>query len=417
MSDMTCLADGYVVPASFEKTGLNLNEIIVGTTGCGKSMSNAYSRLLHTFESSVVVPIAKLAIRDKFARMFEERGYKVIDLDFAKPSRCTVGYDPMDYIQSDEDVIQVARNFIGGDPSRTKTGEVDPYWNDSATSVLAAEISLIRLWAQNRHVRPSFADVIELHRSIKYENTTNSMKTSIDKCFEDASRRWPGNRACELWKTVKDLSPKTASCIFSIVNGALDKIFSDSIVEMTKKRERIDFAKLGDEKTALFITTSPMNFTLQNYINVLYADMFRSLFEKAESNINYHLNVPVHIICDDFACGSRIIKFEDYISIFRAAGMSVTLLLQSESQLISMYGYEEATTIINNCDTYIYMGGMDIKTCNSIAQRTNRPLHQIMSLPLEKVIVFRRGSKPFEGRRYQTLEDPIYRELNERDDR
>lgn len=64
MADLTCLAEGLVAPADFEQTGLNLNEIVVGPTGCGKSFSNAYSRLVLTTESSVVVPIAKKAIKE-----------------------------------------------------------------------------------------------------------------------------------------------------------------------------------------------------------------------------------------------------------------------------------------------------------------------------------------------------------------
>ena len=70
MADMTCLAEGVVYPADFNKTGLNLNELVVGGTGCGKSVSVAYSRLVHTVNSSVVVPMTKVALKKKFAAMF-----------------------------------------------------------------------------------------------------------------------------------------------------------------------------------------------------------------------------------------------------------------------------------------------------------------------------------------------------------
>lgn len=411
MADMTCLAEGLVFPADFAITGINMNEIVVGPTGCGKSYSNAYPRLLYTNESSVVIPVAKRDIRDRFAGMFEERGYEVVTLDFSHPERCEVGYDPTDYIKSDEDIIQTARNLIGSEASRGRTGELDPYWNDSATSVLAAEIALVLLNAKAAGRKACFADVVKLHRSMKIDMKSNLMKTNLDSMFDLAAQKHPGNQASELWKTVRDLAPRTASCILSIVNGAMDKIFSESVLEITRKKDRVHLADLGNKRTALFIITSPVNRSLYNFVNLLYADMFRTLFEQAEDRKDSHLAVPVHIICDDFACGSRIRDFEDYISIFRAAGISVTILLQSESQLTSMYGREAATTIINNCDTYVYMGGMDIETCEHISRRMNKPLDRVMSMPLEQVVVFRRGTQPVVSRRYQILQDPVYQEL------
>ncbi len=411
MKDVSCLAENYVVSVDPNVTGLNLNEIVVGPTGCGKTYSNAFPRLIHTTQSSVVVPISKKALKEKFSKMFENRGYEVIDLDYAHPENCEVGYDPMDYIHSDEDVIQTAKNLVGIEHSRKRSGEIDPYWNDAATSVLASEIALIRLFAKEEGRKPSFADVITLHHGMKVVSDGDCLKSSLDVLYEEAERRCPGNQASELWKTVSVNAPRTANCILSIVNNALDKIFTTNVIEMIKKEEKVSFRALGEKKIALFITTSPMNLSLQNLVNLMYADMFRELFELAESRESSRLEVPVHIICDDFACSGKIKDFENYISIFRAAGISTTLLLQSESQLSEMYGEGGATTIINNCDTYVYMGGMDTKTCTNISKKMNKPVHTVMNLPLEQVIVFRRGSAPVMARRYQILKDPIYKKL------
>lgn len=406
MADMSCLADGYVVPADFEQTGINLNELIVGPTGCGKSFSNAYSRLVHTTESSVVVPIAKGSLRKKFTRMFEDRGYEVANIDFAHPENSTTGYDPLAFIKSDEDVIHLASALAGLEQSQNSNA--DPYWVNGAISLIGAEIALVRLNQKLSGRKHTFADVVELHKSLKPDYKGELVKTNLDDMFDRAERAFPGCQACELWKTFANLPQRTASCLLSTVNSAYDKIFTRNIVELTRMENSIDFKSLGDRKTAFFITTSPMNKSLNNYINVMYSTLFKELFEHAEANEDGRLNIPVHIICDDFACGCRILDFEEYISIFRAAGISVTMLLQSESQLSAMYGEGAATTIINNCDTYVYMGGNDLQTCKNISIRVNKPIEKVLSMPLEQVYVFRRGSNPVISKRYQILEDPEF---------
>ena len=42
-----------------------------------------------------------------------------------------------------------------------------------------------------------------------------------------------------------------------------------------------------------------------------------------------------------------------------------------------------------------------------------KPLHYVLNLPLEKVVVLRRGCEPRVARRYQTFEDPVYMELQD----
>jgi hypothetical protein len=143
-------------------------------------------------------------------------------------------------------------------------------------------------------------------------------------------------------------------------------------------------------------------------VNLFYAQLFKSLFEFGESCADGRLPVPVHVLCDDFATGSRILNFPEYISIFREKGISVTLLVQSESQLEGMYGQSNATTIINNCDTYVYMGGMDLCTCRSVSTRVNLPLEDVLYMPIGREMIFRRGQKPIITERYDIENDDRY---------
>ena len=87
------------------------------------------------------------------------------------------------------------------------------------------------------------------------------------------------------------------------------------------------------------------------------------------------------------------------------------LLIQSETQLESIYGYHDAVTIINNCDTYVYMGGMDLSTCRKISERLNAPLEDVLYMPIGEEIIFRRGSRPVKTQRYDVLKNEMYQRM------
>ena len=193
---------------------------------------------------------------------------------------------------------------------------------------------------------------------------------------------------------------KTASCVFGALNTTIDTIFNQDLRKMMSMSRQVDFKDLGRRKTVLFVTTSPVNPALHCFVNMF-----------AENQPDGTLPVPVHVMADDFATGSRILQFAEFISIFREKRISVCLLLQSESQLESMYSSDDATTIINNCDTYVYMGGMDIKTAHHISVRLNVPLEDVLYMPLGQVVMFRRGQRPVVTQRYNILENELYRQI------
>ena len=180
---------------------------------------------------------------------------------------------------------------------------------------------------------------------------------------------------------------------------------------MMKKRKKVDFEAITNEKTVLFVTTSAVNPALHTFVNMFYSQMFKELFEIGEANESGKLNIPIQVVCDDFACGAKIVNFEEYISIFREKGISVTMMLQSESQLQGIYGEHEAKTIINNSDTYIYMGGIDLSTAKNISERINLPLEDVLYMPIGQELIFRRGSKPVITTRYEVEKDKEYKKM------
>ena len=201
---------------------------------------------------------------------------------------------------------------------------------------------------------------------------------------------------------------RTSNCIRSIMISAVNSVMTKGIRQIMAKPEQLDLTDLVNRKTVLFILTSPVNPALHPFANLVLGAMFKELFEYAESLPGGRVPIPLTAICDDFATGGQIPEFQHHISIFREKGIAVMMLVQSLSQLESMYGQAASVTIQDNTDNIIYMGGNNLDTAGQMAQRINKPLDEVLSLPRGQIYLFRNGQKGLQLQRYQIFNDPLY---------
>ncbi len=411
MTDKLILGAGCVYDIESESSsGLNKNVIVCGGSGSGKTTSVIEPRLLHTFNSSLLVTVTKRRVCELYKQLFKDRGYDVLDLNFADPGSSDVGFDPLRYVHSYQDIAFLADAVC---TDKANSGNLDPYWHSACVSLLSAEIAFVMMLDP---LSATFADVIEMHNNLHVRDALagNHVHTDYDDAFISLSQKYPGDFAYDCWQSFRQLPGRTANCVFGMLNTALDNTFSGDIRNVMRKEKSISFKDLGERKCIMFVTTSPVNPALSNFINLFYGDAVKELFEYAETFETGRLPVDVSILCDDFATGGTIPNFSEYISVMREKGISVTMLLQSESQLSSIYGQNAATTIIDNCDSYVYLGSMDLKTAENMSTRANEPLDEILSMPVGQEIVFRRGQKPQKTTRYNLYADKEYKDMLEK---
>ena len=406
--DRMILGENIVYSTDSSQTGLNNNVLVCGSSGCGKTMSISEPCFLETIHSSLIATVTKRRIVNKYKALFRKRGYLVLDLNFINPAESNVSYDPLKYINNFSDIPFVAGLIVKANP-RKERSTADPYWDDAAISLLSALIAYTIMTGKD----VTFVDVLLLHEGMEFKERDGQIVTSLDDKFESLAEKSPNCFAVSCWNSFRKLGIRTASCVFSTLNTSIDTIFTPEIRKMIATKKKVDFRQLASKKTVLFVSTSAVNSSLHCLINIFYAQAFQTLFEYAESLPNGRLPIPVHVLCDDFAVGSRIQNFPEYVSVFRESRISATILVQSESQLESMYGITDATTIINNCDTYIYLGGQDLKTCRSISERLNLPLEDVLYMPIGQEFIFRRGQKPIITKRYNIEKNQLYGKITE----
>jgi len=408
MEEEIFLGKDFSVSSDMEKTGLNNNVLVVGSSGAGKTMSVAEARLIGTKNSSLIVSVSKRSLVDRYKKYFAVKGYRVYDINFANPDKSDVFFDPMKYVSSDADITYLASSIVMADSQKRNSRDYDPFWDNASESLLSSMIAYIR----DTKSDPSFSDVCDFFEKLKIREKGDSVETSLDDTFDRIYRNKSDSFAMVCWKTFRYAPMRTAGSIYSVLHTSVDKIFSRSLKKAMRDKPSVDFKNIGNEKSVLFVTTSAVNPSLDAFSGMFWSQAVKTLFEYAESCPGYVLPVPVHLLCDDFASGSKVPNFSRYISIFREKNISVSVFLQSESQLDDLYGKSEARTIINNCDTYVYMGGTDLETCKNIAEKTCVDFKDVMYMKIGDEIIFRRGMRPVLTQRYPITENEDWKKIN-----
>ncbi len=112
--------------------------------------------------------------------------------------------------------------------------------------------------------------------------------------------------------------------------------------------DELELDTLGDRKTALFLIMSDTDTTFNFVIAMLQSQLFNLLCDKADDV--YGGRLPVHVRCllDEFANIGQIPNFDKLIATIRSREISASIILQSQSQLKTIYK-DAADTIVGNC--------------------------------------------------------------------
>lgn len=386
----------------------NNNQIVVGCSGTGKSVSVMLPTILSMENSSCILTYSKPGEARSLAEYLESRGYYTLICDLSEPERSNISFDPLQYVCSYLDIEDLSANIVLANPM--SNAPQNTYWNDSGMCLFSSLIEAVLMTKDE----PCLSDVLDLFDKLEIKESGKGISTTLDKFFFRIKAKASNCPAVSNFADFQQLPYSTAGCVRDTLAKAIRRMFPEPIREMMRMKKYIDFERLATERTALFIITSPINTSLYFFANILFATAIRKLLEYAQQCENQHLPRPVRLYFDDFACGAPINDYPKYISIFRAAGISAMMLFQSESQLNELYSYEGAATILNNCSSYAYFpGGMDLATCQSISRRLDKPMTEVMYMPGGNVIIMQNGEKPVVVPRYDTFHSKLYLDYQE----
>lgn len=432
------------------KTRKNLNQLIIGGSGAGKSRFFAKPNLMQCNTSFIVTDPSGDLLRDT-GQMLKEAGYEIKVFNLIDMNNSDY-YNPFNYITSESEVLQFINNLIKNTGSSAGSS-ADPFWEKAETLLLQA--IMFYILEVGTKEEKTLAMIMHLLQLIEVEEDDEKTLSTFDHLFLNLEKEKPSHIAVQNYKNFKKAAGKMTRTIIVAVATRLSPFSIKSLVELTSK-DTIELEKIGDRKTALFIVIPDVDDTFNFMVAMMYSQMFNILYHRADfkgyinekgKHITGRLKYHVRIIADEFANIGSIPKFEKLIATMRRREISVSIVLQNLSQIKNLYK-DNWESITGNCDSFLFLGGNEWETLKYVSemlgsdtidvrtsgksmgrqgsaslnyQKDGRELKKADELkndmPDDECILFIRGFHPFYSKKIILKKHPNYSKLGDYDDK
>lgn len=347
-----------------KKTRFNNNVLVIGGSGSGKSRFFVKPNILQANCNYVVTDPAGEMLAS-MGTFLENQGYeiRVFNLVEMDKSHC---YNPFKYIRKDEDVLTMIDCLIvNTTPPNTKGG--DQFWVKSETALLQALcFYLIEKCVPEEQ---NFGSVMELLRLAEVDENNPDKQSPLDVMFSKLKAENPSSMAVKSYDIFKMGAGKTLKSIL-ISCGVRLQVFNLQAVANLTNVDTIDLASIGtgDGKKALFVITPQASETYNFLVSMLYSQLFETLYFEGNKLIEQDKSFKheVRFLLDEFVNIGQIPQFTKKLATMRKYGISCSIIIQNLAQIKALYE-KDWETIIGNCDSMIFLGGLEYSTLEYIS--------------------------------------------------
>ena len=443
------------------KTARNKNILVIGGSGSGKTRFFVKPSLLQMHSSYVVTdPKGQLLretgkllahggpkrdengkpVRDKRGKVvYEPYRIKVLNtINFSKSMK----YNPLAYVRSEKDILKLVNVIIANTKGDGEKSSED-FWVKAERLLYCALIGYI--WYEAEPEERNFITLLYLLNACEAREDDETYKSPVDILFDDLAKKQPEHFAVKQYVKFKMAAGKTLKSIL-VSCGARLAPFDIKELRDIMTEDELELDTMGDRKTALFLIMSDTDTTFNFVIAMLQSQLFNLLCDKADDFYNGRLPVHVRCLLDEFANIGQIPNFDKLIATIRSREISASIILQSQSQLKTIYK-DAADTIVGNCDSTLFLGGKEKgtlkeisellgkETIDSLSQSENRGAQTSHGLSYQKLgkelmtqdeiavmdggkcILQLRGVRPFFSDKFDITKHPRYKYLSDADKR
>ena len=339
----------------------NLNILVVGGSGAGKTRFYAKPNVMQANTSFVVLDPKGEILRDT-GELLQEKGYDIRVLDLINTEK-SHGFNPFSYLRDEKDVLKLVSNLIRNTTPKGASSN-DPFWERAETALLEAMI--LYLMSEAPSYEQNFPMVMEMLNAAEIREEDESYASILDELFERLAMREPEHLAVKQYHIFKMAAGKTAKSILISLGVRLEK-FNIPQVASFMCHDELDIRSLGEEKTALFAIIPDSDSSLNFIIGMMYSCIFQELYFIADHVHGGRLPIHVHCVMDEFANVALPDEFDKLLATMRSREISVSIIIQNIAQLKALFE-KQWESIIGNCDTFLYLGGNESSTHKLISE-------------------------------------------------
>ena len=443
------------------KYARNKNILVIGGSGSGKTRFFVKPSIMQMHSSYVITdPKGQLLtetgkmllhgapkldengkpVRDRHGRIiYEPYRIKVLNtINFSKSMK----YNPLAYVRSEKDILKLVNVIIANTKGDGEKSSED-FWVKAERLLYCALIGYI--WYEAEPEERNFITLLDLLNACEAREDDETYKSPVDILFDDLAKKQPDHFAVKQYVKFKMAAGKTLKSIL-VSCGARLAPFDIKELRDIMTEDELELDTMGDRKTALFLIMSDTDTTFNFVIAMLQSQLFNLLCDKADDFYNGRLPVHVRCLLDEFANIGQIPNFDKLIATIRSREISASIILQSQSQLKTIYK-DAADTIVGNCDSTLFLGGKEKgtlkeisellgkETIDSLTQSENRGAQTSHGLSYQKLgkelmtqdeiavmdggkcILQLRGVRPFFSDKFDITKHPRYQYLSDADKR
>ena len=364
--DILGMTDSGKVITLPEKTRLNENLAVCGSSGTGKSRSISRNLILQAARrgESVIVTDPKSELYESMSQYLREQGYVVrvfnlVEMDHSDSWNCLgeVGGSEL-----------MAQTFCDVVLSNTSGDSKDAFWFNAELNLLKALVLYVSL-----EMPPEKRNLGQV-----YEMLINENERSLTKIMNSIRREHTNKFTGEV------MPPSPAFAPFSIFMQANETVRTSVIIGLGSKLQvmqaqqvrnitsynEIDLELPGKQKRAYFCIVSDQDTTFEFLSSLFFNFLFIKLIRFADNHCeNGRLNPKVKFILDEFPNCLFVNDFTKRCSTIRSRGVSIAVFFQNIGQMKNRYPDDQWQEILGSCDSTVFLGCTDMLTAEYFSDR------------------------------------------------